>query len=44
MAPELKEKLYNELMSILIKMEEKDNKGALTDLETLINVIKFDQL
>jgi len=44
MTPELKEKLYNELMSILIKMEEKDNKGALTDLETLINVIKFDQL
>jgi hypothetical protein len=44
MTPELKERLYNELMNILIKMEDRDNNGAMIQLEDLINKLKFDQI
>jgi hypothetical protein len=44
MTPELKERLYNELMEILIKMEDRDNKGAIIQLEDLINKLKFDKI
>jgi hypothetical protein len=44
MTPELKERLYNELMEILIKMEDRDNKGAMIQLEDLINKLKFDKI
>jgi len=44
MTPKLKERLYNELMEILIKMEDRDNKGAIIQLEDLINKLKFDKI
>jgi hypothetical protein len=44
MTPEVKERLYNELMNILIKMEDRDNKGAIIQLEDLINKLKFDKI
>jgi hypothetical protein len=44
MTPKLKERLYNELMEILIKMEDRDNKGAMIQLEDLINKLKFDKI
>ena len=44
MTPELKERLYIELMNILIKMEDRDNKGAMMQLEDLINKLKFDKI
>jgi hypothetical protein len=44
MTPELKERLYNELMEILIKMEDMDNNGAMMQLEDLINKLKFDKV
>ena len=44
MTPELKERLYNELMDILIKMEDMDRNGAMVQLEDLINKLKFDKI
>jgi hypothetical protein len=44
MTPEVKERLYNELMNILIKMEDRDTKGAMMQLEDLINKLKFDKI
>ena len=44
MTPELKERLYNELMGILMSLEEGDFNGATMELEYLINKLKFDQL
>ena len=42
--PELKERLYNELMQILISLEEGDFNGATMELEDLINRLKYDKL
>jgi hypothetical protein len=44
MTPEVKERLYRELMGILQSFEEGDFRGAITELGDLINKIKFDQL
>ena len=44
MTPELKERLYNELRDILIKMEDMDRNGAMIQLEDLINKLKFDKI
>lgn len=44
MAPELKERLYRELMQILISLEEGDFNGATMELEYLINKLKYDKL
>jgi hypothetical protein len=44
MTPELKERLYKELMQILISLEEGDFNGATMELEYLINLLKYDQL
>lgn len=44
MTPELKERLYRELMQILISLEEGDFNGATMELEYLINKIKYDKL
>ena len=44
MSNEERETLYNKLMSILILMEEKNNNLAKTDLESLIEFIKFGQV
>jgi len=44
MEPEVKERLYKELMQILMSLEEGDFNGATMELEYLINKIKFDQL
>ncbi len=39
MTPELKERLYRELMQILISLEEGDFNGATMELEDLITPI-----
>lgn len=44
MSPELKERLYRELMQILISLEEGDFNGATMELEHLINQLKYDKL
>ncbi len=44
MTNEERETLYNKLMSILMLMEEKNNNLAKTDLESLIEFIKFGQV
>lgn len=44
MTPELKERLYRELMSILLMVEDKDNKGAIEQLENLINKLQYNKL
>jgi hypothetical protein len=44
MSNEERETLYNKLMSILMLMEEKNNNLAKTDLESLIEFIKFGQV
>ena len=44
MDSEIKERLYKELMGILMSLEEGDFNGATMELEYLINQIKFDQL
>jgi hypothetical protein len=44
MTPEVKERLYKELMSILIMIEDRDNKGAIMQLENLINKLHYNQL
>jgi hypothetical protein len=44
MTPEIKERLYNELTDILIKMEDMDRNGAMIQLEDLINKLKFDRI
>ena len=44
MDPKLKEYLYIKLNYILQQMEDRDIKGAMVQLEGLINKIKFDQL
>lgn len=44
MEPEVKERLYKELMQILMSLEDGDFNGATMELEYLINKIKFDQL
>ena len=42
--PGVKEKLYNQLMQILISLEEGDFNGATMELEDLINRLKYDKL
>lgn len=44
MSNEERETLYNKLMTILMLMEEKNNNLAKTDLESLIEFIKFGQV
>ena len=44
MDSEIKERLYNELMGILMSLEEGDFNGATIELEDLINRLKFNQL
>ena len=44
MTNEEQDTLYNKLMSILMLMEEKNNNLAKTDLESLIEFIKFGQV
>jgi hypothetical protein len=44
MTNEEQDTLYNKLMSILMLMEEKNNNLAKTELESLIEFIKFGQV
>jgi hypothetical protein len=44
MTPEVKERLYRELMSILLMMEDKDNRGAVEQLENLINKLQYNKI
>jgi hypothetical protein len=44
MSNEEKDTLYNKLMSILMLIEEKNNNLAKTELESLIEFIKFGQV
>ena len=44
MDPEVKERLYKELMNIMMSLEECDFNGATLSLEYLINRLKFDQI
>jgi hypothetical protein len=44
MDSEIKERLYKELMQVLISLEDGDFNGATMELEDLINRLKFDQL
>ena len=45
MTNEERETLYNKLMSILMLMEDRDNnRGAMLELENLIEYIKFGQV
>ena len=44
MTPQLKERLYRELMQILMSLEEGDMNGATMELEDLINRLKYDKL
>jgi hypothetical protein len=44
MTPELKERLYRELMQILMSLEEGDFNGATMELEDLINRLKINKL
>jgi hypothetical protein len=43
-SPEVKERLYRELMQILMSLEEGDMNGATMELEDLINRLKYDKL
>ena len=40
----LKDRLYRELMSVLMSLEDGDIRGARLELESLINRLKFNQL
>lgn len=40
----LKDRLYRELMGVLMSLEDGDIRGAKLDLESLINRLKFNQL
>jgi hypothetical protein len=44
MGPELKERLYRELMNILISLEEGNVRGATTELEGLLNRILYNRV
>jgi hypothetical protein len=44
MTPEIKERLYRELMQILMSLEESDFNGATMELENLINKLQYDKL
>jgi hypothetical protein len=44
MTPELKERLYRELISILIMVEDKNNRGAIEQLENLINKLQYNKI
>ena len=44
MTPEIKERLYRELMSILLIVEDKNNSGAIEHLENLINKIQYNKI
>lgn len=44
MTPELKERLYKELMQVLMSLEDGDFNGATMELEDLINRLKYDRL
>jgi len=44
MTPELKERLYRELMQVLISIEEGDFYNATLELGDLINRLKYDKL
>ena len=44
MTPELKERLYKELMQVLMSLEDGDFNGATMELEDLINRLKYDKL
>jgi len=44
MTPEVKERLYRELMQILLSLEDGDFNGATMDLEHLINKLQYDKI
>jgi hypothetical protein len=44
MTPEIKERLYRELISILIMVEDKNNRGAIEQLENLINKLQYNRI
>jgi hypothetical protein len=44
MTPEIKERLYRELMSILLMVEDKNNNGAIEQLENLINKLQYNKI
>jgi hypothetical protein len=44
MTPEVKERLYRELMSILLMVEDRDNNGAIMQLENLINKLQYNKI
>jgi hypothetical protein len=44
MTPEIKERLYRELISILIMVEDKNNRGAIEQLENLINKLQYNKI
>ena len=44
MTPEIKERLYREIMSILLMVEDKNNNGAIEQLENLINKLQYNKI
>ena len=44
MTPEVKERLYRELMFILLMVEDGDNNRAIEHLENLINKIQYNKI
>jgi hypothetical protein len=44
MSNEERDTLYTKLMSILMLMEDRDNRSATLELESLIEFIKFGQV
>jgi hypothetical protein len=44
MSPEIKERLYRELMQMLILLEEGNVRETKIELEDLINRLKYDKL
>ncbi len=44
MTPEIKERLYRELMQMLILLEEGNVRETKIELEDLINRLKYDKL
>ena len=44
MTPEVKERLYRELMSILLMVEDRNNNGAIEQLENLINKLQYNKI
>lgn len=40
----LKDRLYRELMSVLMSLEDRDFRSARLELESIIHRLKYDQL